>query len=393
MADGTLRPSLTCHICLETFRTAKHLKRHAPTHDDAKPHVCHFCGAQYERRCVLRLPLTGSLPHGETLVKLAAGAGMPGLKSQSAAYPPSAHIIVSGRAPACANRLTLPNKRHPRAPQRELQLKVSWGAFRLRRIVWDAKDRSTSTHGPLFRFLARFTKANGLNEAYSYKVQSTTVNPSSSQLKEDGGADWDGLLGTTVSNPFDCYLDEFESCLWSYTDTARGHIGEALLAKKACQSWDSLQCILDGLTEQPPRTFPSSEWFAFFSPANATRYLHLFWTRWYHHCPIVHKATFGLNTCSHLLLITMCLIGACMSARETDHQSANRFLDVIEIIFSNPLFLESPRKAPTNDTLLETQENIQILQATCFMCLLQKWEGSVQGFTAFVATTGAMGLS
>ncbi|KAL5044681.1 hypothetical protein BDW71DRAFT_198801 [Aspergillus fruticulosus] len=271
--------------------------------DDAKPHVCHFCGAQYKRSEARRRRWNAGteIPKRSLSGKRKQACDLCTARKRACSTGSPCSECEMRKAECTYHRL------RPSARLRESLDSAEQTPPESTAAGTAAQDRSTSTHGPLFRFLARFTKANGLNEAYSYKVQSTTVNPSSSQLKEDGGADWDGLLGTTVSNPFDCYLDEFESCLWSYTDTARGHIGEAFL-----------QCILD-----------------------------------------VHKATFGLNTCSHLLLITMCLIGACMPARETDHQSANRFLD--------------------------TQENIQILQATCFMCLLQKWEGSVQGFTAFVA--------
>ncbi|KAL4932002.1 uncharacterized protein BDV17DRAFT_213329 [Aspergillus undulatus] len=170
----------------------------------------------------------------------------------------------------------------------------------------------------------------------------------------------------------------------------------APLVGKARQIWDMQN------TRMHHPTSSSTEWSSFLSPENITRYLHLFWTRCYRHCPIVHQATFDLARYSPLLLATMSLIGACMSSLDSDNQSAKSFLDAIEgLIFSNPLFLESPRLGNKNENLLQTRENIQTLQATCFICLLQKWEGSATAklrmqrhrFMAFVATTRAMGLS
>lgn len=46
-------------------------------------------------------------------------------------------------------------------------------------IVSHPQERSTSIQGPRFGFLANFTRANGLNEAYSYRSQSASINLSS----------------------------------------------------------------------------------------------------------------------------------------------------------------------------------------------------------------------
>ncbi|KAL4749001.1 hypothetical protein BDW72DRAFT_214371 [Aspergillus terricola var. indicus] len=424
MAEDASISISTCPICFETFRRAEHLKRHTLTHadDDAKPHTCHFCRAQYKRSDALRR-------HWKTCTaRIAAGTEIPnrslsGKRKQACDLCTARKRACSTGLPCseCAMRKADCTYHRVRSSTRLRESLDSAGRtpsetteagsaaqgvmeqthVQAQGIVSHPRDRFTSIQGPRFGFLANFTRANGLNEAYNYTSESANINLSSSPLNGNGGADGDGLQGATASNPFDCYLGEIESCLWSSTDTARDPVEETLLAKKACQTWDGLQRILDSPTAHYSRV-TASEWFEFFSPANATRHLRLFWTRWYHHCPIVHKATFDLNTCSHILLVTMCLIGACMSSQETDRQLAKRFLDVMEeLILSHPLFLESPRLGSRNENLLQTRENIQILQATCFMCLLQKWEGSVQAklrmqrhrFTALVATTRAMGLS
>ncbi|CBF81921.1 hypothetical protein AN5431.2 [Aspergillus nidulans FGSC A4] len=443
MADDASASISRCSICLETFRRAEHLKRHILTRedltpsapstcpltddadDDAKRHTCHFCMAQYKRRdfsdalrrhwktCTARIAAGTEIPKRSlsgkrkqacdlcTERKRACSTGLPCSECAMRKAECTYHRVRS------STRLRESLESAGRTPSETtnggstVQGVMEQIQAQAQGIVSHPQNRSTSIQSPRFGFLANFTRANGLNEAYSYRSQPETINLSSLPVKEKGGADGDGLQGATASDPFDCYINEVESCLWSDTDTAQDPIEELLLAEKARQTWDSLQRILDSPTAQQSRV-TASEWFEFFSPANATRYLRFFWTRWYHHCPIVHKATFDINTCSHILLVAMCLIGACMSSQEIDHQMAKGFLDVMEdLIFSNPLFLESPRLGSSNENLLQTRENIQILQATCFMCLLQKWEGSSQAklrmqrhrFTAFVATTRAMGLS
>lgn len=78
-----------------------------------------------------------------------------------------------------------------------------------------------------------------------------------------------------------------------------------------------------------------------------------------------------------------------------DHDYAKRFLDVIEeLIFSSPVLVApSPLKAEEN--ILSRRQDVQTLQATCLMCLLQKWEGDAAAklrmqryrFTEFVAVS------
>ncbi|KAL4998429.1 hypothetical protein BDV10DRAFT_194370 [Aspergillus recurvatus] len=265
MADDVAKPSLTCPICLETSRRAGHLKRHALTHfGDAR--------CRHWKTCTARIAVGTEIPKRSLSTECTYHRLRPNTRLREP-------LDSAGQTPATSTAAGTAAQGIMRQIHAQAQ-----------GIVCDAKDRPTSSHGPRFGFLESSTKANGLNEAYSYKARSTTE-----------------LLLRTRSNPFDCYLHEFESGLWSYTDTARGYIEEALLAERARQT-------------------PQDD--------------------------------FGLNTCSCLLL-------------------AKRFLDVIEeFIFSNPLFLESPRLGSTNDNLIETRESVLILQATCFMCLLQKWEGT-----------------
>lgn len=83
-----------------------------------------------------------------------------------------------------------------------------------------------------------------------------------------------------------------------------------------------------------------------------------------------------------------------MSPQKSDHQAAKQLLDVVEeLIISDPLFSEVAFSGARKDDQLGTRQNVETLQAACFMCLLQKWEGSDSAklrmqrhrFTSFVA--------
>lgn len=253
-----------------------------------------------------------------------------------------------------------------------------------------------------FDFLLNFTKAKSLNEAYNYvprhmRSPSRDDNPgmtSPNYLSFDSGLS---------SNPFNCYLDEVDASLWGYTDLSTSErnnsdpegSSDPVITARVNLLQDQLRLVL----EKPPfnRSGPSDfESTAFFSSGNISRYAELFWDRWYRHCPIIHKPSFDLGGCSIMLLATIALVGACMSPLESDHQSAKRFLDVVEdVIFSQQLFSEG---SPVSKSLGNSQENygqVQILQATYFISVLQKWEGNNEAklriqqhrFTAFVAAS------
>ncbi|KAF9894858.1 hypothetical protein FE257_004479 [Aspergillus nanangensis] len=95
----------------------------------------------------------------------------------------------------------------------------------------------------------------------------------------------------------------------------------------------------------------------------------------------------------------MALIGACTSSSEQDRDLAHLLLDVAEeVLFSHPIFSDdssSTREWQTDET------GVSVLQATYFMCILQKWEGNDAAkrriqrsrFTMFVAATRSLGLS
>lgn len=121
--------------------------------------------------------------------------------------------------------------------------------------------------------------------------------------------------------------------------------------------------------------------YEFFSPRNLRRFLAYFWSSWYPNCPIVHRPTFDAAQTSPLLLLSMVLIGACMSPRDRDHAGANIWFNSLEeLVFScDDLYDNIGADAGSNrlDCGL-MRRGLDILQASYFVCLLQNWEGSAE---------------
>lgn len=245
-----------------------------------------------------------------------------------------------------------------------------------------------------FDFLINFTRAKGLNEAYNYRSL-TEQSIADCAASKDVSSDVPPLNGVEASNPFDCYSGEIEASLWKDFELSpyipAMEADDILLDEKAFQISETLQSLIEK-TPLPFETLPDLP--TFFSSENIKRYLDLFWDRWYQHCPIIHRATFTLESCSSLLLAVMSLVGACMSSRQSDHDGARRILNLTEeLLFSQPIFAEMDFSFLERTSYPNTIQNVQMLQAACFMCLLQKWEGDKAAklrmqrhrFTAIVA--------
>lgn len=257
--------------------------------------------------------------------------------------------------------------------------------------------RVSRSRCPRLDFLINFTRATGLNAAYNYNG-GNTLSSETETCSDDQSTLEVSYCGTAASNPFVCYLDDVESALFGDISASAAvhpslvHL-EEMISEKTTFLWNSLQNSSNSFTNDRSH-ISIHEWLSFFSPVNLNRYLSLFWDRWHRHCPIVHQATFELSDCSPLLLATMALLGACMSSLRLDQQAARGMLDAVEeLLFSHSLFSESSILGLKSQNQFPSREQLQVLQAACFMCLLQKWEGSAEAklriqrkrFTTFVA--------
>lgn len=244
-----------------------------------------------------------------------------------------------------------------------------------------SKETSEAVHR--FDFLRNFTHASGIDQAYNYKryLLSEPELP---------------LERTCASNPWEFFFDDIEAVLVDDqldTDLAfpDGLFAEDPVHLKAREIWDTFHPFIE---RNPTPAVLITDIVEFFSPEHLVSSLDLFWDRWYPHCPIIHRPTFEISRCPALLLSTMVLIGACTSPSSSYRSEAKDLLDMMEeIVFSNPIF-----SGQTTGLSIDKQsdsQKISALQATYFMCIMQKWDGNDAAklriqrnrFTIFVAVS------
>lgn len=245
-----------------------------------------------------------------------------------------------------------------------------------------SKEMSKAVHR--FDFLRNFTHASGIDQAYNYK----RCLASEPELTPEQ---------TNASNPWEFLFDDVEAVLAddqpNTTDLA---FPDCLFAEdpvhlKAREIWDIFRPFIE---RNPTPAVLMTDIVEFFSQEYLVSSLDLFWDRWYPHCPIIHRPTFEISRCPALLLSTMVLIGTCTSPRLSYRKEVKDLLDMMEeIVFSNPIFLRQ-----TTGTSIDEQsdgQKISVLQATYFMCIMQKWNGNDAAklriqrnrFTVFVAVS------
>lgn len=284
-----------------------------------------------------------------------------------------------------------------------------------------------------FPFLSKFTKGNGFLDSFecgSHNERQAIAREASERHRHPGnqftdnrgapldpfagldidqaiGSGWDSLLDPTTTASQQLYflgrecnalqptyvpglgLDPFETnSTGELLDvSSRGASSSSVwisdeLALKTCEIVDQIKAIT---WNKPRGSKITISWsplleqmcFDFFSPPNLRKFLELFWSSWYPNSPIIHRPTFNDAQCPCSLLLSMVLIGACMSPDSRDHAGANIWFNSLEeMIFScDELFSE----ADPGDNWLErpaVRRRFELLQAAYFVCLLQNWEGS-----------------
>ncbi|CAN9263548.1 unnamed protein product [Alternaria alternata] len=119
--------------------------------------------------------------------------------------------------------------------------------------------------------------------------------------------------------------------------------------------------------------------YEFFNPKNLDKCLALFWSCWYPNWPTIHAPTFKMVEKSASLVAVMALVGACLSAEDRDHASAQLWFDLVEdLVYSDVAFddqdISNTWKESTDTD--RRSAHLQTLQAAYCVCLYQTWEGT-----------------
>jgi hypothetical protein len=237
-----------------------------------------------------------------------------------------------------------------------------------------------------FDFFLNFTQARGINDAYNFKKNFSAVSDS----LEQGS---DNALFSPIAD-------------WTYADSLHKEtqLYDDPLHNKAAEIGNCFKSVLSSLSNSSDSDSQTvrlsmTTIMEFFSVSNIRRFIDLFWARWYPHCPIVHRPTFFPEKSLPVLVMAMSLLGACTSSLQQDSQQARSLLDVAEeVVFQHIPFSETLQHL--SNSAIEKHCRVNILQASYFMCITQKWEGDDiakqrirrQRFPTVVAVSGTRNI-
>jgi hypothetical protein len=142
--------------------------------------------------------------------------------------------------------------------------------------------------------------------------------------------------------------------------------------------------LRDGITQKPlsqstyPRQWSSSlenDCLALFGPSTLRKFTEEYWSTWYIHWPVIHKATFRISTASAALVAAMVLLGASYSPHATTRARARYWADAVEaMVFADEYFGSATVFSALNAACLK--ERLRALQAGHAMCIYQTFEGN-----------------
>lgn len=118
-----------------------------------------------------------------------------------------------------------------------------------------------------------------------------------------------------------------------------------------------------------------NECFALFGPSSLIKFTEDYWSTWYIHWPVMHRATFRISLPSAALLASMVLLGASYSSDATTRELASYWADSVEsIVFADEYFGSATTFSVLNAAFLERR--LRALQAGHAMCIYQTFEGN-----------------
>ncbi|KAF2019976.1 hypothetical protein BU24DRAFT_489824 [Aaosphaeria arxii CBS 175.79] len=117
--------------------------------------------------------------------------------------------------------------------------------------------------------------------------------------------------------------------------------------------------------------------YDFFSLAKLHKFLGLFWSCWYPNWPAIHKPSFRLSEASITLVISMTVLGACLSPDERERAKATLWFSATEeLVFSSDIWSQDLAQAWQNsDHTAQRQSQLEIIQAAYCVTLIHTWEG------------------
>ncbi|KAK9463630.1 uncharacterized protein V1516DRAFT_661760 [Lipomyces oligophaga] len=135
---------------------------------------------------------------------------------------------------------------------------------------------------------------------------------------------------------------------------------------------------LPGMTRTPFNVFLSTA-KSLLTVENVQKFVQNYFRYWHPHVSMIHAPTFGINTVSLPLLLTVCLIGSLYSSELSHRISVRNLFDASEqYIFKSGPFQELSSKFAVQDIGPGTTAQIEAVQAAYMISLVQCFNGPME---------------
>ncbi|KAK5059884.1 hypothetical protein LTR84_009767 [Exophiala bonariae] len=119
----------------------------------------------------------------------------------------------------------------------------------------------------------------------------------------------------------------------------------------------------------------TDECFALFGPSSLKKFTQEYWSTWYIHWPVLHRATFQISIASTGLVASLVLLAASYSPDAATRELARYWADAVEaMVFEDEFFGSNTVYSALNGACLE--KRLRALQAAHAMCIYQTFEGN-----------------
>ncbi|KAF7919832.1 hypothetical protein BELL_0052g00330 [Botrytis elliptica] len=395
-STGTSFPSYQCQICLSTYSTIGHLRRHEAVHAGQRLYGCHFCDQHFFRSDAARrhsksCPIRGGRPMPQPRPR--------GKQKQSCdSCARSKRACNQGRpCEGCQlNNIPCTYYRSTGSKDGSQPLQAIQDLGSSRQPLHDtapthfdqASNNATASGIPSqdprmqFDFLLHYTKPGreslldffGTPTASSVSTPTVSTAMSSSLMSNSSLLAFPGELEDLMQSNALPILDDFiwngELSTLPINSTLRS---SSQLEGRLQELISKLSVTHQRLSELDGDLPPFSEEIktVLFTVPNLIDFTRLFFDHWYPNCPIIHQPTYNIETVSLPLLFAVFLIGAAYSApRDTAGLAKECGALCEEFVFEN----EELKEILRSEQYTEKPTSLQIIQAAFLVSVLRNWQ-------------------
>ncbi|KAH7087714.1 hypothetical protein FB567DRAFT_352456 [Paraphoma chrysanthemicola] len=377
-----------CPICYNTFSRTDHLKRHLLTHSDIRRFACRTCSKSFNRRDAFRRHNTTCTPRTKHEANLSRRAVSQALTQGSVHFEERDEL----------------EKHSDPSPE------LPWDhmIYQLLDPYWE------SIHGGASQSLSLFVRTVSRLELH-WIFDPEFILPTSPLLSARRSLHAQGSQVPTFGLPSSITMMDADDATASYIfpwspgsynvdhDSARNEtIDLTQYTSTSSEAWTpspdpSIRCdeystvsnnIISRLRNEICRKrsgraiYPhewsaqaASECYALFGPDSLARFTDAYWSSWYIHCPVIHKATFQVSAESATLISSLVLLAASYSSNADTRELARYWADIVEeVVYTDEYFGSASLYSALNAACLERR--LRVLQAGLAVCVYQTFEGS-----------------